>query len=1110
MLHLARRPVSSRLCCNRCGRSIQSLVILAIILLVTPMGSPASAAPGDVMATFDIQATQFLADPTRPVVYAALTDQDAIGIIDLTDLSLQTVSVGDAPRGLALSNDASTLYIANGGSTFLSVVDTSNLTLGPSINLPTASWDVEVGSDDGLYVLGNQLWRVDPFGGVATVFSTGAISVGSGRLAITPDQSRLFYGKFGSSPTYLHAFDTSTPQSPVLDQSLQTGSNGQDLTVSPDGRFVAYPNGWPYYIDLYDPADLNTVLGTLNTGAFPRNIAFSPDGDVAYTVNWDQIKVWSTSTFSQTDTWAEGEEPSELGLDVNGRFLFAGYGDRTVLYDTGRFVGLIPGVKNWTNAGGDNDYYNGANWSSVGVPVEDDDVFIAAPNGAAPIRGFNSPTIDDGGSMWVSGEATDLRFGVQDFLKVGEDGDGVLFVVEGADLTSGNTTFVADHAGSTGKITVTGAGSTFTTDEILAGINGVATIEVADGGRIDADEAWIALGGRSDGSRMTVTGTGSVVALAGTVSDSLRMGGSGAIAYLEVLDGAQLTTVANAVGLNGGRGEVVVRGDGSRWDASSFIDLGAFGAGSLLVEDGGTVRAANLGITSVDWLAVGTSDLTVTGLNSLVEITGDANVGKGYDHTGTGTGKVVVGSGAGLIVGDTLAIYSQGELVLEDTGAILVNRLENLGGSIVDNPNSYIYANQLLGFGSSMSFDGTLTMGHSGWASGMTLGFGQSLSAGRELILGATLTGYAPGQASMNLQIGARVTSPVTLLGVWAGSSGTVTIQTGATWTSTVRFGVGWSGSGTLNVNGGTLNTGNLLVGANAGSGQVNIQTGSDVDVADRLTIFATGVVELAGGSLSAATVRHDLGGTFLFNDGTLRADQFLGHLQQWGGTLEIGNSPGSMLIDGVYALDGPGTLKIDLAGTDPGSGFDYLHVTDSVLLGGKLSVVVDPAFTLDAGQTFEFLTFDGQLLGQFFNLTDGALVGTFGGRDLFIDYGPDFVSLFTLAALKGDYDADGEVGQDDLDLVLAYWGDAVVDGESPGAGWLNAQDVTAGLVGQDELAAVLQNWGTTLGDAQLQAIARATGLGADEVSGLVPEPATAGLLLVGMGLLTARIRRLR
>ncbi|MEM9753213.1 MAG: PEP-CTERM sorting domain-containing protein [Planctomycetota bacterium] len=85
----------------------------------------------------------------------------------------------------------------------------------------------------------------------------------------------------------------------------------------------------------------------------------------------------------------------------------------------------------------------------------------------------------------------------------------------------------------------------------------------------------------------------------------------------------------------------------------------------------------------------------------------------------------------------------------------------------------------------------------------------------------------------------------------------------------------------------------------------------------------------------------------------------------------------------------------------------------------------------------------------------------------------------------RGDFTADGQVEQADLNLVLNNWG-LNLTGNLP-AEWV--RDFPIGFVDQAELNSVFNNWG---------------GLVASDFRGIaVPEPATlAGAALAAMGLL--------
>lgn len=88
-------------------------------------------------------------------------------------------------------------------------------------------------------------------------------------------------------------------------------------------------------------------------------------------------------------------------------------------------------------------------------------------------------------------------------------------------------------------------------------------------------------------------------------------------------------------------------------------------------------------------------------------------------------------------------------------------------------------------------------------------------------------------------------------------------------------------------------------------------------------------------------------------------------------------------------------------------------------------------------------------------------------------------------SSLDGDYDDSGDVGSDDLNLVLFNWN---ADGSSLPAEWVNQISTAGSPVGITELNEVLFNWGNS------------------SVTAAVPEP---GALVLGMsGLVWAVCRR--
>jgi fibronectin-binding autotransporter adhesin len=155
-----------------------------------------------------------------------------------------------------------------------------------------------------------------------------------------------------------------------------------------------------------------------------------------------------------------------------------------------------------------------------------------------------------------------------------------------------------------------------------------------------------------------------------------------------------------------------------------------------------------------------------------------------------------------------------------------------------------------------------------------------------------------------------------------------------------------------------------------------------------------SGSTRLTGGSLSSAGPINIRGGT-LAGTGTIT-----GNLYNYGGTLSPGNpaqagSTGIVNVAGNYRQEPEGTLKVNLKGSTPGSGFDQLRVTQQAVLDGKLDL--DRASTYEPGliTKLKVLT-TASRVGKFNQLQDTAIPN---GREWYAVYGSHDV---TLGVVKG------------------------------------------------------------------------------------------------------------
>jgi hypothetical protein len=124
-----------------------------------------------------------------------------------------------------------------------------------------------------------------------------------------------------------------------------------------------------------------------------------------------------------------------------------------------------------------------------------------------------------------------------------------------------------------------------------------------------------------------------------------------------------------------------------------------------------------------------------------------------------------------------------------------------------------------------------------------------------------------------------------------------------------------------------------------------------------------------------------------------------------FGGSASPGHSPGVWQVVGDLNLTAGSGLQVELGGTTPGTGFDWLDVNASaaggdgrLTLAGAIELLVVNGFETDPNLPtgeFAIITAEGGVTGQFANVGDGQRLPTSDGLGSFVvDYRPDSVVL--------------------------------------------------------------------------------------------------------------------
>jgi YVTN family beta-propeller protein len=194
--------------------------------------------------------------PPPGKLYVSGEQAGTVTAIDLaTNTVMTTIPVGKRPRGIQVSPDRKTIYVALSGST----------NVGPGV----AKRDVVVDDKraDGIGVIDaetNKLVKVLVSGSDPEQF------------AVSADSRRLYIANEDTGQ--LSVVDVETN---ALVQAVAIGSEPEGVALSPDGTiaFVASETG--NRIDLVDTAS-NASPGSIPVGARPRSIALSRDGARAF------------------------------------------------------------------------------------------------------------------------------------------------------------------------------------------------------------------------------------------------------------------------------------------------------------------------------------------------------------------------------------------------------------------------------------------------------------------------------------------------------------------------------------------------------------------------------------------------------------------------------------------------------------------------------------------------------------------------------------------------------------------------------------------------------------------------------------------------------------
>ncbi|MCX6960760.1 MAG: autotransporter domain-containing protein, partial [Verrucomicrobia bacterium] len=363
---------------------------------------------------------------------------------------------------------------------------------------------------------------------------------------------------------------------------------------------------------------------------------------------------------------------------------------------------------------------------------------------------------------------------------------------------------------------------------------------------------------------------------------------------------------------------------------SGILHSSLSGSGSLTKSGAGTVslHAASSGYTGGVSIANGTLQTFTT--NSLgggsVAISGSSSSAQG-----------VLALQTNLTIG-ALNWGTNGVIALTP-GAMTLNIIglfENAGGGGVFDFGSFSATgtNTIVSFASSTNFttNSFSVRGGGQWGFDLT---------------STSLRAFYLGGGSITNNSNAAITNSST--------NSTLTVTGG---TTVIAAGVTSTSTNSVNVAGGNLMTlGNIVTPAvNVTSGALGVAQGASVTASNSVTVGGDNSVIVNNGEITTPLLALDNGGT-LMGSGSINGD-----LRVQGGNLSPGNSPGTITINGNYAVSS-GALNIEVASP---SNYDKVVVSGAATLGGALNLIPYGGYVMQFGDTYTFLTASGGISGSY------------------------------------------------------------------------------------------------------------------------------------------------
>ncbi|MDO4858059.1 MAG: PEP-CTERM sorting domain-containing protein [Thermoguttaceae bacterium] len=571
---------------------------------------------------------------------------------------------------------------------------------------------------------------------------------------------------------------------------------------------------------------------------------------------------------------------SDGTLEFFGRFR-VGYDSAATVDQTGGNVTLN------TIASGDNKflsigYKSGANGQynlSSGTLNTVPDIYIGDKSGAQGTLNMTGGTVNSSAS-----------------LRVASEGTGTFILSAGEFNQTAGWTNIAYEASGKGQMIVNGGTFNYSSNDFRVGRKGEGVLKL-EAGTINLGEKALVLGYYEGGTgEFTMTGgtlNAKALTLGEKVATETKPGAKGTATFT---NGVNQTFPGNITVGNYGTGTLTV--DNAVLNTAGYVYIGnsAGGTGELILQNGGnlspTAHSTRVGEAGTGTFRVlaGSSytgneiylGSTATGDGTLI-VDGGMTQSKRIIVGNAGTGTMNTSNNASITI-TSGGFYVGGN---EDT----TNKPAGTGVATLTNTTLTVTDDIAVGnYGTgTLTLDGTTTATTNGYL---------------------YIANHTGSTGTVNIQNGASLSAPEHTVRIGQSGNGTMNVLTGGTFDSSakdIHIGYNAAGSGTLTVDGGTVNSLKVYVGT-SGTGELNVKAGSLSMGTNHIYVGnnagATGTFNMSGGEVTIGDLRVGENGTGTANisGGTLSLNYIMYAGLNNQGTINISDSANVTVTGNIIA----------------------------------------------------------------------------------------------------------------------------------------------------------------------------------------------------------------